>query len=316
MPDQEPQAKGGASELASFGEELRREREIRGISLKEISDATKVSRRFLEAIERNDHRTLPAPAFTRGFVREYARYLGLNADEMVNRYNSAAATDDRVEKPPAIARYPQTLPRDIRPRPPRKRGIPPVWSRIDRSAVALVFTAAALAAVAWWAVKNRAFDPAGREEPQNVPTVTAKVVAPSGVRPQAAAVPQDDSRLHLTVETTAASWITLEADGATVFNEELPAGGKRVFEAADEFRFRTIGNAGGVSVVLNGTLVPSLGGEGEVVRNRVFDRAELTRLRSPAGAAAAQSEPPEPEPPESEPAEPEPVRSEATVTTT
>src|SRR3954463_5036198 len=96
MPDQEPQPQ--PSELASFGEELRREREIRGISLKEIADATKISKRFLDAIERNDHKTLPAPVFTRGFVREYARYLGLNAEEIVGRYNYGAAGDDRIEK--------------------------------------------------------------------------------------------------------------------------------------------------------------------------------------------------------------------------
>src|SRR5512132_1998694 len=104
MPDQEPQAH---SELASFGEELKREREIRGISLKEIADSTKISKRFLEAIERNDHKTLPAPVFTRGFVREYARYLGLNVDDMVNRYNYAAAGDDRIEKTPHLDRLVQ-----------------------------------------------------------------------------------------------------------------------------------------------------------------------------------------------------------------
>src|SRR5258708_23076207 len=96
MPDQEPTPP--QSELAWFGEELRREREIRGISLKEIADATKISRRFLEAIERNDHKTLPAPVFTRGFVREYARYLGLNAEEIVTRYNYAAAGADLIQK--------------------------------------------------------------------------------------------------------------------------------------------------------------------------------------------------------------------------
>src|SRR5438105_14938488 len=95
MPEQDPQTHSG---LASFGEELRREREIRGISLKEIADSTKISKRFLEAIERNDHKTLPAPVFTRGFVREYSRYLGLNSDEIVNRYNFAAAGYDRIEK--------------------------------------------------------------------------------------------------------------------------------------------------------------------------------------------------------------------------
>src|SRR6187549_3112870 len=119
MPDQEPQGQGGASELASFGEELRREREIRGISLKEIADATKISKRFLEALERNDHRTLPAPVFTRGFVREYARYVGLNAEDMVNRYNYAASQDDRIEKPPqsrSIRRPPSATSRRSRSR--------------------------------------------------------------------------------------------------------------------------------------------------------------------------------------------------------
>src|SRR6266446_6168577 len=95
MSDIEPQPH---SELATFGEELRREREIRGISLKEIADSTKISKRFLDAIEKNDHRTLPAPVFTRGFVREYARYLGLNTEDIVNRYNFAAAGDDRIEQ--------------------------------------------------------------------------------------------------------------------------------------------------------------------------------------------------------------------------
>src|SRR5215813_11654555 len=116
------------SELASFGEELRREREIRGISLKEIADATKISKRFLEAIEKNDHKTLPAPVFTRGFVREYSRYLGLNSEEMVNRYNYAAAGDDRIEKSPHLDRLvaPPPVPAPIR----EMKGIPPAYARV------------------------------------------------------------------------------------------------------------------------------------------------------------------------------------------
>src|SRR3954471_6323020 len=131
MPDQEPQPQ--PSELASFGEELRREREIRGISLKEIADATKISKRFLDAIERNDHKTLPAPVFTRGFVREYARYLGLNTEEMGNRYNFAAAGDDRIEHSAHLDRL-VTLPPPQEPAKPRpKQGIPPPYKRIDKS---------------------------------------------------------------------------------------------------------------------------------------------------------------------------------------
>src|SRR5213083_199102 len=127
------------AELGSFGEELRREREIRGISLKEISDATKISKRFLEAIEKNDHRTLPAPVFTRGFVREYARYLGLNAEEIVNRYNFGAAGDDRIEQSAHLDRLvqPQALPLP-RERERERKNIPAPYARIDRNVYILV----------------------------------------------------------------------------------------------------------------------------------------------------------------------------------
>jgi cytoskeleton protein RodZ len=286
MPDHEPQVHAGASELASFGEELRREREIRGISLKEIADATKISKRFLEAIERNDHRTLPAPVFTRGFVREYARYVGLNSEDMVNRYNAAAANDDRIEKPPQIERYPQTPVRDISPKPPPKRGIPPLYARVDRNALALVVIVAALAGVAWWAVNQR------RAEPDQLPdTTTAPIVPVSASLPPLPPPPApDDAALRLTVEVVDNSWVTLEADGKTVLNAEMTQGERRTFEAEEEFRFRTIGNAAGLKLTLNGAEVPSLGEDGEVVKNRVFDRETLTGLRggNPTEATATQ----------------------------
>src|SRR5207244_5328809 len=153
MPD-EPQQR--YSELASFGEELRREREIRGISLKEISDATKISKRVLEAIEKNDHRTLPAPVFTRGFVREYARYLGLNAEEIVNRYNFAAAGDDRIEKSTHLDRLvqPQVQPL-AKDRERERKSIPPPYARIDRSVYILAVIVPALVAAGHWALKHK-----------------------------------------------------------------------------------------------------------------------------------------------------------------
>ncbi len=278
MPDQEPQGQGGASELASFGDELRREREIRGISLKEIADATKISKRFLDALERNDHRTLPAPVFTRGFVREYSRYVGLNAEEMVNRYNFAAANDDRIEKPPQVEKYPQTPPRDISPKPPRKRGIPPVYARIDRNLVAAAIIAVALAAVAWWAVQNRRIDQDVSAEPPVVttPSVTATVPPP----PLEPIPVVDDSTLRLAVEAVDDAWVVLEADGKTVVNEEMRRGERRTFEANEKFRFRNIGNAAGLKLTLNGASVPSLGADGEVIRNRVFDRQSLEKIRA------------------------------------
>ncbi|MDQ3281935.1 MAG: DUF4115 domain-containing protein [Acidobacteriota bacterium] len=276
MPDQEPQAQGGASELASFGEELRREREIRGISLKEISDATKVSKRHLEALERNDHHTLPAPVFTRGFVRSYANYLGLNAEEMVNRYNFAASNDDRIEKPPQITKYPQTPVRDIAPRPRPKRGIPPAYTRVNRNLIAIVIIAAALGAVAWWAVQHRSRGDVA-EDPQTVPVATK--AAPAA----AAAIPKptsDDSKLRLVVDVVANAWVVLEADGKTVVSDELVKGDRRTFEATDAFRFRNIGNAAGLRLTFNDVVMPPLGADGEVVKNRVLDRQALQQLRA------------------------------------
>ncbi len=72
--------------MASFGEELKRERELRDISLKEIAEATKVSIRFLEALEQNNFDILPGGIFNRGFIRAYARFIGVDGEEMVNSY--------------------------------------------------------------------------------------------------------------------------------------------------------------------------------------------------------------------------------------
>lgn len=283
MPEQDSKGTSEPSELTSFGEELRREREIRGISLKEIADSTKISKRFLEAIERNDHLALPAPAFTRGFVREYARYVGLSAEEMVNRYNFAVAADDRIEKPPEIVKNPQTPVRDIAPKPPRKTGIPSPFARINRNFFAVLFIMAALAAVAWWAVQQRQPEPELADVP--VAPVTTSAMAPPPLLPETEAA-VDDSSLRLAIEAVANSWVTLEADGKTVLNSELEAGDRRSFEAAEAFRFRTIGNAAGVKLTLNGMPVEPLGADGDVVRNRVFDLETVRRMRATPSEAA------------------------------
>lgn len=275
MPESEPQTH---SELASFGEELRREREIRAISLKEIADATKISKRFLEAIEKNDHSTLPAPVFTRGFVREYARYLGLNAEEMVNRYNYAAAGDDRIEKSAHLDRL-TPKPSDA-PVVPPKRGIPSPLARVDRNIYLFILVTVALAAVIWWAVSRKRA--AGNEEVRPVAVPVAKAIKPKRA---AAAQPVDnataasqDAILHLTVDMNDDSWIQLEADGVSVWNDDMKRGDHHVFDAKNEFRFKTIGNAAGPRLSLNGVQIPPLGREGKVLHDRVYNRKTLTEV--------------------------------------
>ena len=278
MPDQESQAQ---SELASFGEELRREREIRSISLREIADATKISTRFLDAIERNDHRTLPAPAFTRGFIRAYARYLGLNAEEMVTRYNYAAAGDDRIEKTLHLERLVQPLP-DPPKAPPVKRGIPPVYARVDGNIYLLILIAVALAGVSYWAFKHK-HEKAAAEATRTEVTATASgtstaAAAAAPVATKAAAAPvaaASANTLRLTIEATADSIVDLEADGKRILNETLKAGDKRSYEAQEAFRFKTIGNAGGVIVTFNDRRLEPFGREGKVRHDIVLDRQFL-----------------------------------------
>jgi cytoskeletal protein RodZ len=274
MPDQDPQAH---SELASFGEELRREREIRSISLKEIADSTKISKRFLEAIERNDHKTLPAPVFTRGFVREYARYLGLSVEEMVNRYNFAAAGDDRIEKTAHLERLVAPPPPLVE-RPPVKRGIPPAYARVDRSVYVLIAIVIALIAASYWALRyKRSHAEAESRADAVVPAVTMTHVTATTAQPAATAPPvvADTNQLRLGIELTESSVIELEADGKTVFNDVLHEGDSRTFEAKESFKFRTIGNAGGVALRLNDTAIPSIGKKGKVIHDFVLDREYL-----------------------------------------
>jgi len=70
----------------TFGDELKRERELREISLREVSNATKINLRFLEALEQNEFANLPGGLFNRGFVRAYAEYIGVDPEAMVNAY--------------------------------------------------------------------------------------------------------------------------------------------------------------------------------------------------------------------------------------
>jgi cytoskeletal protein RodZ len=72
--------------MASFGETLKRERELREISLRDIADATKINVRYLEALEHNRFEILPGGVFNKGFIRAYARFIGANGEALVDGY--------------------------------------------------------------------------------------------------------------------------------------------------------------------------------------------------------------------------------------
>jgi cytoskeletal protein RodZ len=90
--------------MPSFGEELKRERELRRITLREVADATKINLRYLEALDRNDFKHLPGGVFNRGFVRAYSQFIGVDPEQMVSAYvleerSQAAAGGGEAEEP-------------------------------------------------------------------------------------------------------------------------------------------------------------------------------------------------------------------------
>src|SRR5919201_6022768 len=86
------EAKTGISD--GVGEFLRRERELRHISLDDVAEHTKISRRYLEAIEESRYDRLPGETFVRGFIRSYAKSVGLDPDDTLLIYNHSRMLHD------------------------------------------------------------------------------------------------------------------------------------------------------------------------------------------------------------------------------
>jgi len=81
-----------------FGRDLQLEREKRGVSLETVAGETKVSPRFLHALEVEDFNSLPGGVFQRGIVRSYCRFLGLDEQEWLKRFASTAQTAENVQR--------------------------------------------------------------------------------------------------------------------------------------------------------------------------------------------------------------------------
>jgi transcriptional regulator with XRE-family HTH domain len=91
-----------------LGEFLRRERELRHISLDDVAERTKISRRYLEAIEEGQYDRLPGETFVRGFIRSYAQSVGLDPEDTLLMYNQSRVVHEipplRTERTSAARR--------------------------------------------------------------------------------------------------------------------------------------------------------------------------------------------------------------------
>jgi len=255
-----------------FGEELRRERQIREISLEEISSATKISVRLLTALEQGDVRRLPAPAFTRGFIRAYARHLGIDPEEKVNAY-LADLSGETAE----VAAPKKALPRSR------------FWrGRRGTASVMVAGVTGILLVLGFIASPQQRRDrvPKPTVVPPRAAPVAFKNVSvsneptpiiqnaavaldsPSSASPSAA----EPAGIVLTLEFEQDSWAKIDADGTTVVSGLVRRGETRRLHARGGFRV-TLGNAGGVRVSVDGRPLEPLGGAGEVVRDLALPAA-------------------------------------------
>jgi cytoskeleton protein RodZ len=229
----------------SFGEFLRREREIREVSLNEVTVATRIPHRFLEAFESEDWKKLPGGAFNRGFVRSIARYLGLDEEHLLAEYDLAHG-QQKIDSAST-----------------RKRPIPspPKWLVGFALLVVLLGVAGAVTAgIYGWRryAANRAEKPASALSVPFQPTATASL---PNLTPESAASVAITSPLDLAVSTSAATRVRIVADGKVLLDAKLHAGETRHFSAGQRFEV-TAGDASAVLLELNGQAMRPVGPAG------------------------------------------------------
>jgi cytoskeleton protein RodZ len=275
--------------MGAFGDRLRREREMRGITLDEITESTKISRRHLEALENERFDQLPGGVFAKGFVRAYAHFLGIDEDQAVADYSAASNEQPEPEDkfPLEIHEEPN---RELNPR---------------RSRAPLIFALAALVGVLvgyffWLKSKPHGTEIAQSTHqaattteaiPADVPPAQSQATAPAEsaaaapapverVKPKQQTPPAAETKpaektFVILVKAKEDAWVSIVADGKSVIQKVMSADRKKKVKAGKEVVLRT-GNAGGIDVSFNGKPLGALGNENEP-RTLTFTAAGLVQ---------------------------------------
>lgn len=244
--------------MAALGERFRAAREARGLSLSDVAEQIRIRSVYLGAIEDENWTAIGAPVYTRGFLRTYARFLGLDPEEVVNEFNRATSSAPAAATAPApasVSRIHEARPRNLSPL---------IWiaSLVAVALVAFVFynefTLHARQAETTAALPSNA-GPAPSAAPGDgspLPEVSPSLV-PS---PAASSLPHGNT---LELRVSRASWIRVAVDGSVSMEGTFPAGTARVFHGKNAIV--RIGNAGGVDVFVDGRSLGKLGAVGDVV---------------------------------------------------
>ena len=272
---------------AKIGQVLERARKERGLTLEDVEHATKIRKRYLIGLEREDFRVLPDTVYARGFLKTYANYLGLDGEEIAREFKDRRKP--RRERgisygAPKKSEFDQPL---INPgglnTSRRRRTIS--GSTIFTLLVALLMLAAVVGALYYVGrgVQISGDDPAPSrpseervaENPEpgggGAPEQSGREKAPTGEsegsKGAAGAGNAEPELDTLAVEVRvegSPSWLSILADGTLAYEQIAQPGFSQTFEAQREISIRT-GNAGAVGVEVNGQDLGKLGESGEVL---------------------------------------------------
>jgi cytoskeleton protein RodZ len=292
--------------MGSFGDRLKKEREQRSISLDDISLTTKIGTRMLRALEEEKFEQLPGGIFNKGFVRAYARHLGLDEEQTLADYMEALGQSRMQASPEThLATKPEPAPEH---HPVAHAGGAERASEIPWGMLALILLLIVLA-FASWSYYHR---PPQMEKSTNTPAPATETTVPSGAAaspsPQSAAPtpgqtapassdgkapstpipttekiarssPVAQAALHgvpsgtFTVllkgnHDTEECWVSIVVDGEPPVEVTLVAPEQKLIQAKNEVVVRA-GSVGALDVFFNGQKVPLQGGYG-VVKTLTF----------------------------------------------
>lgn len=276
--------------MQSIGANLRQRREQLGLTLDEAERVTRIRTHYLRALEEDELGALPSSVQARGFLKNYAEYLGLPPKDILQRYTEL--TQPKRGLP--LLRAVPTHPSSTRPRPAAtSRAIRRPWFSMDLL-VAAVISTGTLALLVWGGgrlmaslrqrteqAQDSAFlIPTSTVSPTSVPAlVPAAEVSPSPSEPTASAtlppLPLPSGRVTLRLIAEQRAWIRVLVDGRPQFQGRIAPGdvldysGDRIVEVST-------GNGAGVRVSWNGQDIGLMGGLDEIVTRLWTSAAMLT----------------------------------------
>ncbi len=285
------------AEPESFGTWLRRQREVREIDLREIADSSKVSMSYLRAFEEDRFDVLPAPLFAKGFLRQYARYVGLDPEEVVNFYLAARQPETEEPSPqPADSEPPArnylffvlsvtaalvllvwllSVFGDKTPTSPRRgANATQLSGGANASGAAPVSTSSTAPGPEppWRATGTPAIDaapPTGAAGSSEVGTPPLELSAPVP-EPSAREVEEPAPPLRVTLDFLSDCWVEASVDGAEKLSE-LKVQGESLLLGAEELVEFKVGDVGAVQVEVNGIPFEIESRRGTSVRNVRID---------------------------------------------